>query len=90
MVKLIALLALLVCTSILLLLIQAAPSDEHAQTAILEEPNFLLDGVDGKKYSLDEFVGKGKWVVVNVWATACPFCREELFDLASFHDRHHA
>ncbi len=66
--------------SILLSSIELAFSHEH---------KLLMEGVDGRQHSLSEYVGKGKWVVVNVWATACPHCRRELFDLASFHDRHH-
>jgi peroxiredoxin len=59
------------------------------QTALAEQHNLLLDGVDGKKHALNEYVGHGQWVVVNVWATACPYCRHELFDLSSFYDVHH-
>jgi peroxiredoxin len=58
-------------------------------TAFSQEHNPLLEGLDGKQHTLSEYIGKGKWVVVNVWATACPYCRRELFDLASFHDRHY-
>jgi peroxiredoxin len=47
-----------------------------------------LDGIDGKKHALNEYVGQGKWVVVNVWATACPYCRHELYDLTNFHNAH--
>lgn len=54
-----------------------------------EDHSLLLDGLDGKKHSLDEYIGKGKWVVVNIWATSCTYCRSELFDLSSFHDLHH-
>jgi len=52
------------------------------------QQSILLENLDGTQQTLDEYIGHGKWVVVNVWATACPFCREELFDLANFHDRH--
>lgn len=71
---------LIVCASILLI---------FSQLSFSEDRGLLLDGLDGKKHSLDEYTGKGKWVVVNVWATSCPYCRSELFDLSSFHDRHH-
>ena len=47
-----------------------------------------LEGIDGKKHALNEYLGHGKWVVVNVWATACPYCRHELFDLTNFHNAH--
>lgn len=71
---------LLVSTLILLALTQLAFAAEH---------NLLLDGTDGKKHALNAYIGHGKWVVVNVWATACPYCRHELYDLTNFHDAHH-
>ncbi|MFV1921312.1 MAG: redoxin domain-containing protein [Methylotenera sp.] len=33
-------------------------------------------------------ISHGKWVVVNAWATACPYCRHELFNLTSLHEPH--
>jgi thiol-disulfide isomerase/thioredoxin len=42
--------------------------------------------VNGKKHSLADY--KGKWVIVNYWATWCPPCQEEIPDLVEFHDRH--
>ncbi len=69
-----------ICVFLLFSLAQKSASQEHG---------LLLEGIDGKKHALNEYIGKGQWVVVNVWATACPYCRRELFDLASFHDDHH-
>ena len=31
---------------------------------------------------------RGKWIVVNYWATWCPPCREEMPELQAFHDEH--
>lgn len=31
---------------------------------------------------------RGKWVVVNYWATWCPPCKEEIPELIMFHERH--
>ena len=73
-------LTLLAALAGLLLLTQVLPNE---QTDAL-----LMEGVDGEQYRLDDFTGKGQWVVVNVWATACPYCRRELFDFASFHEKH--
>ncbi len=60
-----------------------------SEISYAKDHNLLLEGLDGKHHALSEYVGKGKWAVVNVWATACPHCRRELFDLASFYDKHH-
>lgn len=67
-------------SAMLLLFTQVASSADHT---------FLLDSTDGKKHALNEYVGHGKWVIVNVWATACPYCRDELFDLTNFHNAHY-
>lgn len=48
-----------------------------------------MTSTDNRQYTLQDFIGKGHWVVVNVWATRCPYCRHELFDLSSFHEAHY-
>ena len=48
----------------------------------------LLGGLDGKQHALNDYIGKGKWVVVNVWGTDCAYCRAELDALTDFHERH--
>ena len=45
-----------------------------------------LQGVDGQWHSLEAFVGRGQWVVVNIWGPKCPPCEEEMPELGSFHD----
>jgi thiol-disulfide isomerase/thioredoxin len=60
-----------------------------SQVAHTAEHDLLLDSTDGKKHALNAYIGHGKWVVVNVWATACPYCRHELYDLINFHEAHH-
>lgn len=50
----------------------------------------MLDGLDGKQHALSDYIGHGKWVVVNVWGTDCPYCRAELDALVDFHDAHQA
>lgn len=39
-------------------------------------PNFTLPGLDGKMVSLDNY--KGKVVLLNIWATWCPPCVDEM------------
>ena len=42
----------------------------------LPAPNFSLPGLDGKIVSLTDY--KGKVVLLNIWATWCPPCVEEM------------
>lgn len=55
-------------------------------TATAETVDFKLPGLDGKDYRLSDY--RGKWVLVNYWATWCPPCREELPELEVFHNNH--
>lgn len=48
--------------------------------------DFELPDLEGKTRKLSEF--RGKWVVVNYWATWCPPCLEELPELELFHHNH--
>jgi peroxiredoxin len=42
----------------------------------LPAPDFTFPGLDGKKVSLSDY--RGKVVFVNIWATWCPPCVEEM------------
>ena len=46
--------------------------------------DYQLPDLDGQVQSLDQY--KGKWVVVNYWATWCGTCMKELPDLVSLHE----
>jgi len=50
----------------------------------LHAEDFSMTDMDGKSHSLSKY--KGKWVLVNFWATWCPPCLEEIPDLVDLHE----
>lgn len=54
--------------------------------AYAEKVDFSLPDVNGVVHTLAEY--RGKWVLVNYWATWCPPCLEEIPELVHFHEDH--
>ena len=54
----------------------------------IAEPDVLLEGVDGNRHNLSEYIGKGKWTALNIWGARCPPCLDEIPELVHFHDEH--
>ncbi len=54
-----------------------------ATVAGATQDDFTLPDMDGQLHSLSDY--RGKWVLVNYWATWCPPCLEELPELEIFH-----
>ena len=48
--------------------------------------DYSLPDLDGRNQSLSQY--RGKWVIVNYWATWCGTCRKELPDLIALHEKH--
>ncbi len=52
------------------------------------ETGLVLPDLKGKQVKVSDF--KGRWVIVNYWATWCPPCAAEIPELNAFHKKHQA
>ncbi len=50
-------------------------------------PDVELEALDGTRQNLNQYIGHGKWTVLNIWGPGCPPCEEEMPELVLFHER---
>ncbi len=79
--KAIAFFVIIIVTLTVVILLQGkasffSPSNKPRIKTGAPAPNFTLRALDGRMVSLADY--KGKVVFLNVWATWCPPCREEM------------
>jgi peroxiredoxin len=48
-------------------------------------PDFTFSDLDGREVSLSDFIGKV--VLVNIWATWCPPCRDEMPSMQKLYEK---
>ena len=60
-----------------------------ACSASADCPDVTLTGLDNEQHKVCEYIGAGKWTVVNIWGPKCPACIEEIPELVDFHDSHY-
>lgn len=58
----------------------------YAQLVHSEQADLVLLDLKGKQVKVSDY--KGKWVIVNYWATWCPPCAVEIPELNTFHNKH--
>jgi len=66
--------------------IAAAASSPFAKPAGRKAPDFTLTSTDGKTFSLSDF--SGKVIVLDLMATWCPTCSDEMPELVKLHEKH--
>lgn len=53
-------------------------------TILLSSSAIAFTELDGKKTTVEDQIGKGKWSVVEIWASDCHACRQHMPEMVKF------
>lgn len=81
-----AALAFCLCSALCATSAIAAPTPERENDPADAPITFRFDGLDGETHRLTDY--RGKWVIVNFWATWCAPCIHEIPELNRFYRRY--
>lgn len=56
--------------------------------AVANAPETELVRIDGVSQPMSDYIGKGKWVLINVWSPTCSACVKELPEIEAFRKKH--
>ena len=58
------------------------------QSAQADAPDVALEDLKGSYHDVQDYIGHGKWTLVNIWSPTCIQCVVEMPDLNKFHLEH--
>ena len=58
------------------------------QSAQADTPDVMLEDLQGNHHNVSEYIGHGKWTLVNIWSPTCIQCVVEMPGLNKFHLAH--